>query len=180
MFTGLEAKTLVLGVGNTLLGDEGAGIHALARLSERLGVRPGITLLDGGTLSFTLLPTLEDSDRLIVLDAARLDAPAGTVQCFEGEAMDEFIGRPCRSVHEVGLVDLMNMSRLSGRFPSRRALIGIQPEFVDWSDSPSAAVAAALDKAAHIAAGVIERWDVELVPAASGMAGDRVAAEDPA
>jgi len=151
--------TLVLGIGNTLLGDEGAGVHAARRLAELAGGRRGLQLLDAGTLSFTLLPTLEDHDRLIVLDAAQLGAAPGTVKCFESTAMDEFLGRPRQSVHEIGLCDLMNMARLAGCFPSRRALIGIQPEFVDWSDSPSEAVAAALDRAAGIALELLDRWE---------------------
>ena len=151
--------TLVLGIGNTLLGDEGAGVHAARRLGELAGGRHGLQLLDAGTLSFTLLPTLENHDRLIVLDAAQLGAPPGTVKCFESAAMDEFLGRPRQSVHEVGLCDLMNMARLAGCFPARRALIGIQPEFVDWSNSPSDAVAAALDRAAGVALDLLDRWD---------------------
>lgn len=173
MNTTLPTGTLILGVGNTLLGDEGAGVHALDLLAARLGEQPGVTLLDGGTLSFTLLPRLEDAERLIVFDAARLDAPAGTVRCFEGPEMDEFIGRPNCSVHEVGLVDLMNMSRLSGRFPRHRALIGIQPEFVGWRDSPSAPVAAALEKAADCALALLQDWNGTAVHPRNPVSTDR-------
>ena len=151
--------TLILGLGNTLLGDEGAGVHAARRLGELGGDRRNVELLDGGTLSFTLLPALQNHARLIVLDAARLDAPPGTVRCYECRAMDEFLARPCRSVHEVGLGDLLDMARLTGHLPARRALIGIQPESVDWSDSPSEAVAGALDRAARMALELLDRWD---------------------
>ena len=151
--------TLVLGLGNTLLGDDGAGVHAARRVAELGGRRPGLEFLDGGTLGFTLLPALQDHDRLIVLDAARLDAAPGTVRYFESGAMDEFLGRPRRSVHEVGLSDLLAMARLTGRLPARRALIGIQPEVVDWSDGPSKAVNAALDHAARLALELLDRWD---------------------
>lgn len=155
------ASTLILGIGNTLLGDEGAGVHALERIRARIGDASDVDLIDGGTLSFTLLPTLEAYERLIVLDSAQLHGPAGTVECFEGPAMDEFLGRPRRSVHEVGLCDLMNMAQLSGCFPTRRALIGIQPEFIDWSEACSAPVAAALDGAADHAIALVRRWQVE-------------------
>jgi hydrogenase maturation protease len=161
MDPGLEDRTLVLGVGNTLLGDEGAGIHALSRLTGALRGRDDIELLDGGTLSFTLLPALEDAGRLVVLDAARFGAPPGTVRCFEGQDMDKFIGRRHCSAHEVGLVDLMNMARLSSRIPARRALIGVQPEFVDWSESPSEAVEAALDSMVSATLALLQRWGCE-------------------
>jgi len=151
--------TLILGIGNTLLGDEGAGVHALERVRALLDDTADVDLLDGGTLAFTLLPTLEAYERLIVLDAAQLNAPAGTVASFEGPAMDEFLGRPRRSVHEVGLCDLMNMARLSGCFPQRRALVGIQPELIDWSETCSPPVAAALEEASRRAVAFVRRWN---------------------
>jgi hydrogenase maturation protease len=153
-------STLILGIGNTLLGDEGAGVHALERIRALIGDDDSdVDLLDGGTLCFMLLPTLEAYRRLIVLDAAQLHAATGTVESFEGRAMDEFLGRPRRSVHEVGLCDLMTMAHLSGCFPQQRALIGIQPEFVDWSDTCSPPVAASLDEVARRAVDFVRRWD---------------------
>jgi len=154
-------STLILGIGNTLLGDEGAGVHALERIAALLGDASDVDLLDGGTLCFMLLPTLEAHRRLIVLDAAQLNGPAGTVESFEGRAMDEFLGRPRRSVHEVGLCDLMTMAQLSGCFPQQRALIGIQPEFIDWSETCSPPVEASLDDVARRAVEFVRRWDAE-------------------
>lgn len=151
--------TLVLGIGNTLLGDEGAGVHAARRFGRLAGPRPGLEFLDGGTLSFTLLPSLEDHDRLIVFDAAHLGERPGAVRCFECAGMDEFLGQPRRSAHEVGLCDLLDMARLSGHLPDRRALIGIEPGRVEWSDSPSEAVSGALDHAACTALALLDRWD---------------------
>jgi hydrogenase maturation protease len=153
--------TLILGIGNTLLGDEGAGVHAARRVAVLARGRPDVALLDGGTLGFSLLPAIEDYGRLIVLDAARVGGAPGTVKCFESAAMDEFLGKPRRSVHEVGLCDLLDMARLAGRMPACRALIGIEPEFVDWSDSPSNAVATALDGAATLALELVDRWHAE-------------------
>ena len=73
------ANTLVLGIGNTLLSDEGLGIHLLNYLRSNYPEFPGVTYLDGGTLSFTLAPEIEDCDNLIVLDAAQLDAEPGSI-----------------------------------------------------------------------------------------------------
>lgn len=158
--------TLILGIGNTLLGDEGSGVHVLEHIRAQLGDDPDVELLDGGTLAFTLLPTLEKFERLIVLDAAQLESPAGTVAAFEGPAMDEFLGRPRRSVHEVGLCDLMNMAQLSGCFPARRALIGIQPGYIGWSETCTPPVVAALEDAAARAVALVRRWRDEARAAA--------------
>jgi hydrogenase maturation protease len=150
---------LILGIGNSLLRDEGAGIHALNRLREELGERDDITFLDGGTLSFTLAGHIEDASRLIVIDAAQLDAAPGHSQVFEGCAMDEFLGsNRKRSVHEVSLLDLMAIAHLADHLPERRALIGIQPAEIDWGEQPSDAVAAAMPQVCAQAMKLIEEW----------------------
>ncbi|MBI4808133.1 MAG: HyaD/HybD family hydrogenase maturation endopeptidase [Nitrosomonadales bacterium] len=138
-------KILVLGIGNTLLIDEGVGIFAMRELETRYGQRDDMEFLDGGTLSFTLAVPIAECDALLVIDAAELEAAPGTVRSFEGAEMDRFLGASRKSsVHEVGLLDLMSISMLSGRWPQRRALIGIQPAVIDWGEELSPVVAAAL------------------------------------
>ncbi|MCB1737512.1 MAG: HyaD/HybD family hydrogenase maturation endopeptidase, partial [Gammaproteobacteria bacterium] len=137
-------RTLVLGIGNTLLTDEGVGVFVLHALHRQFGHLPDLDFVDGGTLSFTLASAIEDADYLIVLDAAELNAEPGVVHTFEDAAMDGFLGAPRRSVHEVGLMDLMDIARLTEHVPRRRALIGIQPHCFEWGDVPSPEVAAAL------------------------------------
>lgn len=155
----MTIETLVLGIGNTLLGDEGVGVQAVHALEAQLGSPPDVQFLDGGTLSFTLAGPIESTDQLIVIDAAQLNAPPGAVQLFEGGAMDRFLGaRRQRSVHEVGLLDLMTIAKLADALPARRALIAVQPEYIGWADKPTAAVAAAIPRVCDLASALIERW----------------------
>ena len=149
---------LLLAIGNTLLRDDGAGRCVLDFLNNTNSLPRGVTCLDGGTLSFALLADIECCDALVVLDAARFGAPPGTVRCFQDEAMDRLLKRPGRSVHEVGLADLCDMARLSGQLPMRRALVGIEPEIVDWGDALSNSVAAAVPVAAQMAMSLIAFW----------------------
>lgn len=149
---------LVLGIGNTLLSDEGAGVHAMEYLRSCYPAIPGVHYLDGGTLSFTLAGEIEDAGNLIVIDAAQLDAAPGTVRCMTGQEMDRFLGSGKCSVHEVGLIDLMDIARLMDTFPRHRALIGIQPETTDWGDAPSPQVSKAFPEVAAHALGLIEQW----------------------
>ena len=154
-----KATTLVLGIGNTLLSDEGIGIHVIDRVAEMAAGRDDLVMLDGGTLSFTLADDISAHPRLVVVDAARLDAPPGTVRVFEGQDMDERLRGGLQSVHEVGLSDLMDIARLTDTLPARRALVGIQPKYMDWGDSPTPEVAAAISGAAEAVLELVRRWD---------------------
>ena len=154
----VKSGTLVLGVGNTILTDEGVGPWVVERLRALNPAAPGVTWMDGGTLSFSIAAEVEDAEHLVVVDATELRAEPGTVKVFENEAMDEMLGGHGRSIHEVGLMDLMNMARLTGRLPQRRALVGIQPEVVDWGTAPTAVVGAAMPVAARAVAELIGRW----------------------
>ncbi len=154
-----SAKTLVLGIGNTLLSDEGIGIHVLRTLQQKTSSQAGIEFLDGGTLSFTLARPIEDCDHIIVIDASEIHSSPGAIKVFENEQMDRFItSGNKKSVHEVSLVDVMSMAMLTGRLPARRALIGIQPQHLDWGNEPSAAVQAAIPLACNEVENLIGKW----------------------
>jgi len=151
-------STLVLGIGNTLLSDEGVGIHVIDYLQQRHPAPAGVTYLDGGTLSFTLAGEIEDADNLIVVDAAQLGGQPGAVQCMTGSSMDHFLGTAKRSVHEVGLLDLLDIARLTETLPENRALVGIQPDLIDWGEQPTAAVSSAIPIAANHICDLIAAW----------------------
>lgn len=152
-------KTLVLGIGNTLLKDEGVGIQVIRALLQSAPPTESVDYLDGGTLSFTLAGPIAEAAQLIVVDAAQMQAPPGTVRMLVGEEMDAFVsGNRKASVHEVGLTDLMAIAKLTGRWPRRRALLAIQPKEMDWGESLSPEVAAAVPEACRLVREQLERW----------------------
>ena len=152
-------KTLVLGIGNPLMQDDGVGVH-LARLLADDPQRPThVKCLDGGTLGYLLAGQIEETSYLIVIDAAQLTAPPGTVKVFENEAMDQFLNtNPNRSVHEVGLADLMTMALLSNHLPRRRALIAVQPRETNWGTELSADVADSIPLVCEKTWELVENW----------------------
>ena len=62
-------RTLVIGLGNPLMGDDGAGVAALERLRDEWELPPEVELVDGGTWGMNLLPLVESAPRLILVDA---------------------------------------------------------------------------------------------------------------
>jgi len=152
-------KMLVLGIGNTLLTDEGIGIHVLQALEPALANWPDVTLLDGGTLSFTLAGPIEDADALIVVDAANIKKQPGEWTLLKGEEMDAFLMSNRKStVHEVGLTDLRAIALLAGHWPDKRAMLAIQPDVIDWGELPTPAVAAAIPAACAAIVEQLQEW----------------------
>jgi hydrogenase maturation protease len=155
-----QSNTLVLGIGNTLLTDEGIGVYVLDGVEKHESpVFEDVTIMDGGTLSFTLAGAIENCEKLIVIDAAELKSAPGTVQVFEDNDMDTYIvSGNKKSVHEVSLADVMSITLLSGKLPGKRALVGIQPAEIDWGDQPTEAVSAAIPVAVSEIESILKRW----------------------
>ena len=154
-----QGKTLILGIGNTLLSDEGIGIHVLNHLQQKTTLNGNVEYMDGGTLSFTLADPIQQCDQLIVVDASELGQQPGFVQVFENADMDHFVtSGNKKSVHEVGLADVMSISLLSDSLPAKRALVGIQPQTIDWGDDPTPAVQQAIPEACKQIEALVERW----------------------
>jgi hydrogenase maturation protease len=153
-------KILILGIGNTLLTDEGVGVHVVEALRRsQMSEEGDVELLDGGTLSFTLAGPIQDADALIVVDAAQLKSSPGTLRVFKGEEMDQFLTSNRKSsVHEVGLTDLRAIAMLAGHWPEKRAMVAIQPEKVDWGEYPTELVAAAIPEACGYIESLVGAW----------------------
>ena len=152
------ARVVVLGIGNSLLSDDGVGVHAIRCLRE-CAPDASIEWLDAGTLNFTLLHYLERAGALVVIDAAQLGEPPGTVRVYQGAEMYEKVGAGRHnSVHQAGLADLLAMARLRDCLPAHRALVTVQPGRIDWGESLSPAVAAALPAICEQARLLAQRW----------------------
>ena len=153
----MTRSVAIVGIGNNLLTDDGAGIHALNRFAGE-HADEDVDCIDGGTVGLALLNRLASLDGIIALDAMMLGKDPGTVTVLQGEDMDAHLRNQRGSVHEVGLSDLMDALRLRGDLPERRALIGIEPADMDWGTEPTPPVAAAVPKAADLARQLIVAW----------------------
>ncbi len=135
---------LILGLGNLLCGDDGLGVAAVRRLQEEYDFPEGVLLLDGGTLGLSLLPFLEDAERVILLDAIRDDGPAGTFVRLTGDDVGPAVAHRL-SVHQVGVADLLDAARLRDRMPPELILLGLVPQSLELSIELSPALKARLD-----------------------------------
>lgn len=138
-------SVLVLGLGNVLLGDDGLGAAAVARLERDYRSPPGVHLEEGGTLGLTLLGLLAQSDHVILVDAVKADSPPGTLIRLDGADVSDAV-RDRLSPHQVGVADLLDAARLIDSYPLTVTLLGLVPEFIDLAVARSSSVDDGLDE----------------------------------
>ena len=121
---------LVLGLGNVLCGDDGAGVVAVHRLRREWELPRDVRVVDGGTLGLDLLALVAASDRVILVDAVRADAPAGTLVTLTGEEVAPAVYERL-SPHQIGVADLIAGAALCDRFPDEVVIVGVVPQMTD-------------------------------------------------
>lgn len=109
-----EKRTLVLGIGNLLMGDEGVGVHAIREM-EKNTFSDHVALMDGGTGGFHLLSLFQEYDPIIVIDATMDQRPEGDVQLRHPRFASDF--PRTLSAHDIGLRDLLESATLLGPLP---------------------------------------------------------------
>ncbi len=121
-----ESGTIILGLGNYLMQDEGVGVHLARTLSESYQFSPEIMVIDGGTMGLDLMPYFEANDRVLIIDAMDADKPPGTVMTLQNDSILAQL-RTKLSLHHLGLSDVLGTIKLLDMEPSQIFLLGIQP-----------------------------------------------------
>ncbi len=123
-------KTLILGLGNILMQDEGVGVRVVEAMRD-VPLPPGVDLLDGGTAGLSLLELMEGYDRVIVVDAVEAGAEPGAIFKFRPEDLAAMPNVQLTSFHQVGLMDVLQLAELVGQRPEA-VIIGVQPASLNW------------------------------------------------
>jgi len=116
----------LLGIGNILMQDEGVGVHVVRHIQEHYEV-PGVELVDGGTSGLSLLPYIENRERLLVVDAVDFGREPGYIGVLRNEEIPALFGTKA-SLHHLGLMDVLAAAQLLDQAPQEVCLIGIQPQ----------------------------------------------------
>ena len=98
-------KTLVLGLGNVIMGDEGVGVHVVRAL-EKHPLPANVECLDGGTGGFILLEPLQNAGHIILIDATDDGNPPGTVTRTVPRFSADY--PPTLTAHDIGVKDLLD------------------------------------------------------------------------
>lgn len=154
--------TLVLGIGNVLYADEGFGVRAVEALNARFRFPDEVRIMDGGTQGIFLLPWVRSAERLLIFDAIDFGLPAGQLRLIRDADVPCFMGAKKVSMHQAGFQEVLASAALSGDYPRRLALLGVQPEILDdYGGSLTPTVKARIPESIDRALEVLDEWEVQ-------------------
>lgn len=156
------ADITVLGIGNTLLQDEGFGVKVVENLIHSYSFSPEIALLDGGTLGIELLSYLSDTRRLIIVDAIDGTLAPGEQYEFRNEEVNAYFSEKV-SMHELGIQEVIAVRRILERPIEEIVIVGVQPAVLDTGLELTPAVAAQVQPVTAKVLAQLHAWGVEVV-----------------
>jgi len=118
-------RAVVLGVGNIILTDEGAGVRAVEALERGWKLPENVLAIDGGTSGMEMIEELSNLDFLIVLDVVKTGAAPGTVVRIAGEEIPVFF-RKKLSPHQIALPDVLASLELLDAMPKEIVVLGVE------------------------------------------------------
>jgi hydrogenase maturation protease len=140
-----------------LMADDGLGLAATALLEERYELPPEVTVVDGGTWGMNLLPTIEDADRLLLVDAINAKREPGSLIRLERDEIPRYLALKV-SPHQVDLSEVLALAELRGTLPVDTVAVGLQPAEVVMRTELSPVIECALDALVAGIAGQLAAW----------------------
>lgn len=159
-------RTVVLGIGNIILSDEGAGVRAAEMLAATYELPRDVEVIDGGTSGMELLGPLSGTDLLVILDAVKANRPPGTVVRLAGGEVPVFF-RARLSPHQISVCDVLAGLEFSGDPPGDMVLIGVEPLTLELGLELTPVVAARVPDMVRMAVAELAARGVTLRPKAA-------------
>ncbi|NOX20312.1 MAG: hydrogenase maturation protease [Nitrospirae bacterium] len=151
----------IVGIGNTLMRDDGIGVFALQELQRRYRFPERVELIDGGTKGLELLPYLEDKSRLLFIDAVNFGKEPGYIGEIDKDRVAEYFNTKL-SVHQIALPDMLGAGRLLGTLTEDIYLIGIQPESIEMGYGLTETLKGHLDRFLDTIVNKLKEWGVDV------------------
>jgi hydrogenase maturation protease len=129
--------TVVIGLGNLLMSDEGIGLHVVRSLMAGGKACPGVDFLDLGASGMEVLHKIAGRRKAILVDCALMGEEPGTINRFSPEDVRSTKEVSVLSFHEGDLLDILALSERLGECPEEVVILGVQPEKVCLGDELS-------------------------------------------
>jgi len=134
---------LIIGVGNEMRGDDGAGIRVARRIREQK--LPNLTVLEHSGEGTSLMEAWKHRNQVIVIDAAHSDSPPGTIHRYEIHQKPLPSNLFRFSTHTFGIAEAIELSRALHELPASIIVYGIEAKAFDTGSALSPEVQSAID-----------------------------------
>lgn len=164
--SGRRASVAVLGLGNLIYSDDGAGLRALWALEKDPRLPPGVNLVDGSIAGLPVVSLIGRAERLLILDAVHVGAEPGTIVRLGQDDLRELPGGAY--AHDVGVSDLISVLRLMGNAPREVVLLGIQADSLAIGTELTPAVESGLPRLVSESLRLLAEWTGKSARAQAG------------
>ncbi len=123
----MKKETIVIGLGNPLMADEGIGVEVVEKLGSACGSLPQVDFIDGGTGGMSLLYLIENRKKAIIIDCAFMDTDPGTIKRFTPDDVQSVKKLAHLSLHEIDILKVIELSRQLDQCPEEIVIFGIEP-----------------------------------------------------
>jgi hydrogenase maturation protease len=127
----MKRPTVVLGLGNPLMADEGIGVYLVERLLESARTYPSVDFVDGGTGGLSVLHQIEGRRKAIIIDCAAMQEPPGAIRRFGPDEVRSTKVLAHQSLHEADLMQIIGLARQFRQAHEQIVLFGIEPQSVE-------------------------------------------------
>ena len=141
----MKKETVVLGLGNPLMSDEGIGSFLIEKLLTKAHDFPDVEFIDAGTGGMAILHLIEDRKKAILIDCAYMDTKPGTIMKFTPQQVQSVKKLMHYSLHEVDILKVLDIAEKLGNCPSDIVIFGIEPQRVKLSTNLSDKISAKVD-----------------------------------
>ncbi|MBC8214494.1 MAG: HyaD/HybD family hydrogenase maturation endopeptidase [Candidatus Marinimicrobia bacterium] len=155
-----ESDIVILGLGNTLLMDEGVGVFVANKLKDTYNFNPQIEIIDGGTFGLDLLPYIENKEKVLIIDAVNFGRQSGYIGVLKNDEIVVQINTKM-SVHHIGLSDIISATKLRDTEPNEMVMVGIQPKSLDTGMELTTEIRNKIDDIIKIILTQLDKWNIE-------------------
>ena len=124
----MQKKTIVLGLGNPLMGDEGIGPCLIKEFLKQKVDFPQVEFIDAGTSGMSILHLLKGCQKAVFIDCAMMNTAPGTIKKFSPDDVDSVKNLLHHSLHEADLLKIIDLAKQLGQCPSDLVIFGIEPQ----------------------------------------------------
>ena len=126
----MKKAVIVIGLGNTLMSDEGVGVRVVHRLLDFAGRFPSVDFAEAGTGGMSILHLIRGKDKAIFIDCARMSEEPGVIRKFTPQEIKSTKVLAHQSLHEADLIKVIDLAGQLGQCPAEIVIFGIEPQSV--------------------------------------------------